>query len=122
MLRVYRELRKRFFVYAPQILFDMNSTVGKVSLYALLGGLLVGSVFLMTLFQWQVPEARADNVATSLIVLNTAPTWTIDAEESTESSTSTPTNAGDQLIFTGTGTDSSADPYWLLICTSSSTP
>ena len=122
MLRKYREVRKRFSLYAPEIFSEMNSTVGKVSLYALAGGLVVGSIFLVTLLQWQVPEAQADNVSTSLTVLNTPPNWTIEAHESVESSTSTPTNAGLVLTFVGTGTDSSNDNYWLLICAASSTP
>lgn len=83
--------------------------------------LLIGISFAY-FFDIPVPQARADNVSTSLTVLNTPPAWTTDAQESTQSSTSTPTNAGDTLSFTAKATDSSNDNYWLLICSASSTP
>jgi hypothetical protein len=56
-------------------------------------------------------------------VLNTPPQWTIDAQEDNyDSSTSTPTNAGDLIRWRALGTDSSADPYWLIICKTNVTP
>jgi len=76
----------------------------------------------VVLFQTNVPEVRADDVTTSVTVLNTAPEWTVDAEETTESSTSTPTNSGSIITWHATGTDSSGDNYYLIICKTSGTP
>lgn len=74
------------------------------------------------LFEASVPQARANDVTTSLTVLNTPPSWTVEAHEAVASATSTPTDAGATLSFIATGTDSSNDNYWLLICSASSTP
>jgi hypothetical protein len=87
----------------------------------LIVALLAGASGLL-FFNVSTPVARADNLQTSLTVLNTPPAWTVDAQEATQSSTSTPTNAGATLSFIGTATDSSNDNYWLLICSASSTP
>lgn len=78
--------------------------------------------FFVFLFDTRVPSARADDVTTSVTVLNTAPTWTVDAQESPESSTTTPTNAGSAVTWTGTATDSSGDNYYLLICKTNGAP
>jgi hypothetical protein len=66
--------------------------------------------------------ARADDVTTSVTVLNTPPQWQVDAQEQTESSTSSPTNSGQTITWTATANDSSDQDYYLLICSASSTP
>lgn len=69
-----------------------------------------------------VQPVSADDVTTSITVLNTPPTWTVNAEESTESSATIPTNANTSISWTGTGTDSSGDNYFLLICKTGAAP
>ncbi len=94
---------------------------GKITIFTSVVACLV-LVSIVTLFEVNVPVASADDVTTSVTVLNTAPVWTIDANESTESSTTTPTNAGTTLSWTATGTDSSGDSYYLVVCKTSGTP
>ncbi len=99
-----------------------RTTEGKITIFTSLVACLV-LVCIFTIFNVNVPQAvAANNVTTSVTVLNTAPSWTVDAQESTESSQTIPTNAGTTLSFTGTGTDSSGDNYYLLICKTGSAP
>jgi len=101
---------------------DRQASAGKVTLFTALGGaFLIVAVFLAS-FDVAVPTAIADDVTTSVTVLNTPPTWTVNAQEATESSTTTPTNTGTALSFTATATDSSNDNYYLLICKTSGAP
>ena len=99
-----------------------RSWIKKTALPALVLTVLFIGMSITFFFDAPVPQARADNVSTSLQVLNTPPGWTVIAQEATQSSTSTPTNAGATLSFTATATDSSNDNYWLIICSASSTP
>ncbi len=122
MLQKFRVARHRFFTYAFSAILTSKVRVGKVTVFALIVGIVLTSIPLLTFFQVRVPQAHASNVSTSLTVLNTPPAWTINAHESVQSSTSTPTNAGSTLTFLATATDSSNDNYWLLICNASSTP
>ncbi len=94
---------------------------GKITIFTSITACLV-IVFTFAFFEVNVPVASADDVTTSVTVLNTPPAWTVDANESTESSTSTPTNSGSVLSWTAVGTDSSGDSYYLLICKTSGTP
>lgn len=98
-----------------------RTTEGKITIFTSIVACLV-LVCVVTIFSVNVPQATASNVATSVTVLNTAPSWTVDAQESTESSTSTPTNAGATLSFVATATDSSGDNYYLIICKTSGAP
>lgn len=98
-----------------------RSTEGKITIFTSLVACLI-LVSMFTLYNVQVPIASADNVTSSVNVLNTPPVWTVDAQESTESSTSTPTNAGQIITWVATGTDSSFDSYYLLICKNASAP
>ena len=101
---------------------DSDSSLGKISIIAALSSASIIFVFgFAMLLEVHVPHVSADDVSTSVRVLNTPPSWTVDAQESTESSTSTPTNSGSVITWTGTGTDSSNDNYFLLICKSSTT-
>ncbi len=98
-----------------------RSMEGKITIFTSVIGCLV-LVGFVTIFNVNVPLATASNVVTSVTVLNTPPTWTVDAQESAQSSTSTPTNAGQSITFVATGTDSSNDNYYLLICKNSTSP
>ncbi|HUO50782.1 MAG TPA: hypothetical protein VMU25_04440 [Candidatus Paceibacterota bacterium] len=115
MLRMYRAAQRHFFAW----LTDMRTREpkrGRITIVVLVSVFGITALALFAYFQVRVPEARADNVTTSLTVLNTPPNWTIDAQEATQSSTSTPTNQGTTLSFVATATDSSNDNYWLIIC------
>ncbi len=46
---------------------------------------------------------------------NTAPNWTVSPSDN-GSATDTPTNLGDQVVFTATANDSEGDEYYLAIC------
>lgn len=93
---------------------------GKVTVLTLVFAT-VGIVFaaFFLLFEMNVPVARADDVQTSVTVLNTPPQWTVYAHEDPESSTTTPTNIGSAVTWKATGTDSNAENYYLLICKTS---
>ncbi len=99
------------------------SASGKITLLAISGIAAALFIFVgIVSYNVQVPIVSADNVSTSVYVLNTPPTWTVDAEENTASATSTPTNAGQVVTWVGTGTDSNSDSYYLLICKTGSAP
>ena len=95
---------------------------GKITIAALLSVAIVMVTSFGAYFELYIPSAYATPVSTAVTVLNTPPVWTVDAQESTQSSTSTPTNAGYTLAFTATATDSGNDNYWLIICSASSSP
>ncbi|MBP9668901.1 MAG: hypothetical protein KBE09_01290, partial [Candidatus Pacebacteria bacterium] len=101
---------------------NVHANAGKITLLTIVGSSAAIALGFFVFFEVNVPQASADDVTTSVTVLNTPPTWTVVAEESTESSATTPTNAGTTLTFTGTGTDSSSDNYYLLICKTSGAP
>ncbi|MEK7168928.1 MAG: hypothetical protein AAB778_02845, partial [Patescibacteria group bacterium] len=65
----------------------------------------------------------ADSVTTSVTVGNSAPAITAGPAESTESSSTSPTNVGSGVTFTATATDSNSENYYLLVCaTDAATP
>jgi hypothetical protein len=109
-------------------LFDnQSSAAGKVTVSILIAGFAIFAVlFLINLEEKrvsiQVANAQTDTATTSVNVLNTAPVWTVDAQEQTESSTSSPTNATTSLTWHATGTDSNGEDYWLLICATNVAP
>jgi hypothetical protein len=105
-------------------------TAGKVTLFAVLTGAILSATTLAAYFEILTPLANAAaNVSTSVTVLNTPPQWDtfslgVDqgfAHELTPSSTSTPTNTGTTITFTGQATDSGNDAYFLIICNATST-
>lgn len=97
-------------------------SAGKVTLFAILAGAVLSTTTFVAYFEVLIPLSYADNVTTSVTVLNTPPQWTIFSHETVESSTSTPTNAGARLYFQATADDSNLDPYWLIICKTASAP
>lgn len=103
-------------------LFSEALPSGKVTIAGTLIASLVFGSALVSYFRVDVQTVHADDVSTSITVLNTPPTWTVPAEESTESSTSTPTNAGSSISWVGTAVDSSSDDYFMIICKTNSTP
>jgi hypothetical protein len=95
---------------------------GQVTIAASLSSAIILLLFGILFFETNVPRASADDVTTSVTVLNTPPTWTVDAEESPESSATTPTNSGSAVTWVATATDSSSDNYYLLICKTGAAP
>ena len=101
------------------------NTAGKITVITALFGVVVFTlVFLLNIGATQLRHVQAANglATTSVTVLNTPPQWTIDAKETIPSSTSTPTNSGQQVVWRATATDSNNENYYLLICNASTTP
>ena len=100
------------------------NTAGKITVITSFIGVVVFAVaFLLNIGAQELQHVEAQGVATTTItVLNTPPQWTIDAQEESESSTSTPTNSGDEVAWVATGTDSNSAPYFLLICDGAAAP
>ncbi len=100
------------------------NTAGKITVItALFGVVAFAIIFLLNIGATQLQHVEAQGLATTTVtVLNTPPQWTVDAQESTQSSTSTPTNSGTVITWTATATDSNSESYYLLICSASTTP
>ncbi|MEN9560947.1 MAG: hypothetical protein RIQ56_220, partial [Candidatus Parcubacteria bacterium] len=113
--------RRVFFSFARSFL-DTPNDAGKITLISALSGAAIMILSFGMFFEIGVPRASADNVVTSVTVLNTPPVWGIDAEETVESSTSTPTNSGFTIAWSARGDDSNNDNYWLIICKTGASP
>ena len=97
---------------------------GKVTVITAFAGV---AVFLLAFFfnlgQEELQRVAAQSTATtSVTVLNTPPEWTVLAYEQTESSTSTPTNSGDDVVWAAIATDSNSEPYQMIVCSNNATP
>jgi len=98
-------------------------TAGKVTVLTAFVGLLVFMMaFVFDVGQQEFNKVSAQQATTTLTVLNTPPSFTIGAYEVIESSTSTPTNSGDNIQWAALGNDSNGAPYFLLVCDSNATP
>ncbi len=101
-----------------------SSIGGKISIFTALIGVAV--IFLGVL--GELPHgrvARASTATTSVTVLNTAPQWdtNVYVQESPASASSTlPTNSGFAVTWYASATDSSLDPYYLLLCNNFASP
>lgn len=95
------------------------NTAGKITvLTSFLGVVAFAVVFLLNIGANELKhvEAQSGQATTTITVLNTPPLWNVPAEEEYGSSTTTPTNSGDEVAWVATGTDSNSAPYFLLIC------
>ena len=103
---------------------DHLRTAGKITVYTTFIGVVVFAiVFIFNLGAHEITKVDAQSSATTTVtVVNTPPAWTIDAQELTESSTTTPTNVGDSVSWVATATDANSERYYLLICSSNATP
>lgn len=103
---------------------DHLRTAGKITVYtAIIGVVVFAFAFVFNLGIQEVPQVVAqDTATTSVQVLNTAPSWTASTTEEIESSTTTPTNAGDTVSWVAIGTDSNSEDYYLLICSTNASP
>ncbi len=101
------------------------NTAGKITVLTAITGVFVFAVaFLFNIGAQELRhvEAQSDVATTSVTVLNTPPQWTIDAEEEIESSGDYPTNSGSVVSWIATATDSNAENYYLLICSTGDAP
>lgn len=102
---------------------EHHLSAGKVTLYSVLGGSAVFlAFFVVASLEVRVPVVNADDVTTSVHILNTPPLWSVDAQEKFESSVTSPSNVGTTTSWVGTATDSNGDAYYLLICKTSAAP
>ncbi|MEZ4104344.1 MAG: hypothetical protein R3B60_03595 [Candidatus Paceibacterota bacterium] len=98
-------------------------TAGKITILTSVFGLVVVSmVFLFNAGKTELLKVEAQSATTTLTVLNTPPQWQTLAYETNESSTSTPTNSGQNVSWTAVADNSGSAPYFLLICSNSATP
>lgn len=111
-------------LYNQKELPRVASTAGKVTILTVLAGFFVFVAMLVIDFgAGELSRVSAQNNATTtLTVLNTPPQWTVDAYEAFESSTTSPTNSGQVVVWNAIGTDSNDAPYFLLICGDNATP
>ena len=103
----------------------LMQTAGKITILTALTGVMVFVVaFLFDAGTNQLGRMvnATSTASTTLTVLNTPPSFTLNAYEVTESSTSTPTNSGTAIQWRAIATDSNSAPYFLLICSTNATP
>lgn len=62
----------------------------------------------------------ADSVTTTVTVGNSGPSFTVAPAESPASDATTPTNAGSNVTFQATATDSNNESYYLILCKTNS--
>lgn len=104
---------------------DTLRTAGKITVYTTFIGILIFAViFVFNIGEKTIKQAAADadSATTSVTVLNTGPLWTASTTEEVESSTTSPTDAGNVVSWIAVGTDSNSENYYLLICSTSATP
>jgi hypothetical protein len=98
-------------------------TAGKVSIAAAVVSLAVFIVaFVFDAGTQELSRVSANSATTTLTVLNTPPSFTVNAYEVVESSTSSPTNSGNVIQWAAIANDSNGAPYFLLICSTNATP
>lgn len=75
-------------------------------------------IYLVFLAVFLLPfkQIFAETVATSVIVGNSAPSFTVQPFETVASTTLSPTNVGSTVTFQATGTDGNGENYYLAIC------
>jgi len=100
-------------------------TAGKITIVSALAGFMVFMFALVFDFgaqEFSRVSAQTGQATTTLRVLNTPPSFLLNAYEVIESSTTTPTNSGDVIQWSAIGTDTNSAPYFLLICDTNATP
>lgn len=103
---------------------DHIRTAGKVTIFTTIVGVFAFAIiFLFNLGPADEGHVSAqENATTSVTVLNTPPAWTASTTEEFESSTSSPTDEGQEVSWVAIGTDSNSEDYYLLICSTNATP
>jgi hypothetical protein len=101
----------------------LMNTAGKITITTAIAGVLVFAFALIfDVGTAELNRVSAQTASTTLTVLNTPPSFTVNAYEVTESSTSTPTNSGDTVQWAAIANDSNGAPYFLLVCSTNATP
>lgn len=77
--------------------------------------IIIYSLFFVA-FLLSFKKILAATVATSVIVGNSAPSFTVQPFEVVASTTASPTNVGSTVTFQATGTDGNGENYYLAIC------
>lgn len=113
--------------YNKQNLPQYVETAGKITiLTALTGVLLFAFIFFLNIGKTELTrvEAATGTATTSLTVLNTPPVFRtgFEGREEFPSSTSTPTNSGDQISWVAIADDANLANYYLIVCSGSATP
>ena len=99
------------------------NTAGKITILTALTGVMVFVVaFLFDAGTQQLNKVSAQTASTSLTVLNTPPSFTLNAYEVISSSSTNPTNSGDVVQWRAIGSDTNNAPYFLLICNTNASP
>ena len=101
------------------------STAGRATIFTvLLAVACFAAVFFLNVGSQEFKQAvaQSDTASTSVTVVNLPPVITYDAREALESSTSSPTNSGDQVVWEAIAVDGAGEDYWLLICDTNATP
>jgi hypothetical protein len=75
-------------------------------------------LFFVAVFLLSFKQIFAETVATSVIVGNSTPSFTVDPFEVVASTTANPTDVGTTITFQATGTDGNNENYYLAICKS----
>nr|MBP9843264.1 hypothetical protein [Candidatus Paceibacterota bacterium] len=110
-------------VYNKKEFPNLMQTAGKITILTALTGVVVFVVaFIFDVGTTKLSEVSAQTATTTLTVLNTPPSFALNAYELTDSSTSTPTNSGSIMQWRAIGYDSNAAPYFLLICSNNASP
>ena len=98
-------------------------TAGKISVLAALAGLFVFMVaFVFDAGTKELSRVSAQTATTSLTVLNTPPAFDLNPYEDPESSTSSPTNSGDDVTWKAIATDANGADWFLLVCSTNASP
>lgn len=98
-------------------------TAGKISIATALTGLAVFLfAFVFDVGTQEFNRVSAQSATTTLTVLNTPPSFTLEPYEVIGSATTTPTNSGDVIQWSAIGTDSNGAPYFLLVCSTNASP
>jgi len=99
------------------------NSAGKITIATALAGVFVFVLaFVLNFGSQELSRVSAQTATTTLTVLNTPPSFTVNAYEVIESSTTTPTNSGDVIQWAAVANDSNGAPYFLLICSTNPTP
>ena len=100
----------------PIVRYSRN-VEGKITIATIFLCVLVVSVFFLLDVQYKEGIRASDVATTSVFVLNSPPEWTTGPAEVPASGTSSPTNEGDEITWSGTAYDpNGSNSYWLLIC------
>lgn len=109
--------------YKNEELPQYMRTAGKITvLTAIVGFFVFIMAFVIDVGTQELQRVSAQSATTSLTVLNTPPTFTLNPYEVIGSSTSTPTNSGDVLQWSAIGSDANGADYYLLVCSTNASP